>query len=145
MSTRGWEHATVRDIRDRRVTVPQKRRPKYGATPTTLDGIRFDSAKEAKRYLELKALERAGEIWELELQPAFELFAPSTSGYLLRAAIAVASSGLFSLGYYYGDFKYCDKATVPYVVEDVKGVRTALYKWKKKHVEAQYGIRIREV
>lgn len=39
--------------------------------------------------------------------------------------------------------KYRD--TQPYVVEDVKGFKTPLYKWKKKHVEAQYGITIREI
>jgi hypothetical protein len=49
------------------------RRNKYGATKTTIDGITFDSKKEAQRYCELRLLQKAGEITHLELQPAFRL------------------------------------------------------------------------
>ena len=49
------------------------RKSKYGAIKTTVDGITFDSKKEARRYLELKQAERAGDIEELELQPKFHL------------------------------------------------------------------------
>lgn len=97
------------------------------------------------RYRELLLLEKAGEIWELELQPRFALHVPSTSGYMRRAALAMNHCGMFKVGEYRGDFKYHDAATEPYVVEDVKGFKTPLYKWKKRHVEAQYGIQIREV
>jgi hypothetical protein len=47
------------------------RKSKYAAIPTIVDGIRFASKKEARRYTELKLLERAGEITCLELQPKF--------------------------------------------------------------------------
>lgn len=120
-------------------------RSKYRAVPKVVDGIRFASKREAKRYQELRLLERAGEIWDLELQPRFPLYVPSTSGYLSRAAKAMAEGGTFRIGEYRADFKYRDRATIPYVVEDSKGFRTPLYRWKKKHVEAQYGITIREV
>jgi len=125
------------------------RRSKYGAIRTTVDGITFDSKREAQRYRELKLLEKAGEIWDLELQPEFPLYVPSTSGSLTRAARAAARGGLIKVGVYRGDFKYhdhsSDGSTHVWIVEDVKGFRTPLYRWKRKHVMAQYGIEIREV
>ncbi len=121
------------------------RRSKYNAKRTEVDGIVFASQREARRYQELRLLERAGEISDLELQPRFPLSVPSTSGYVRRAAKALAQGGMFTIGEYRADFKYRDWKTVPYVVEDAKGFRTPLYRWKKKHVEAQYGIQIREV
>ena len=48
-----------------------KRRAKYGNTKVKVDGITFDSKAEARRYGELKLLERAGEITSMELQPTF--------------------------------------------------------------------------
>ncbi len=118
---------------------PQATRSKYHAVKTTVDGIRFDSAKEARRYGELKLMEKAGEIHCLILQPKFNLFALSIYGKVTDP-----------IGVYRADFSYCtcksktgceDKL----VMEDVKGFKTPLYRWKKKHVEAQYGIQIREV
>lgn len=114
-----------------------RRGHKYGAKPMTVDGIRFASQKEARRYGELKLLQRAGEIHGLELQPAYWLMAEGET--------------LKPIGTYRADFKYCqcrrgkkcDETRV--VVEDVKGFKTPLYRWKKKHVEAQYGITISEV
>ncbi|MCL2223606.1 MAG: DUF1064 domain-containing protein [Defluviitaleaceae bacterium] len=50
-----------------------KSRSKYGNQKTTLDGHTFDSKAEALRYHELKLLEKAGEILQLELQPKFTL------------------------------------------------------------------------
>jgi dsDNA-binding SOS-regulon protein len=105
-------------------------RSKYNAKRTVVDGITFASKKEAKRYGELKLLEKAGEIRDLELQPWYAL-------------MAIGSGE--QVGSYVADFKYFDKRFKRAVVEDVKGFRTPLYKWKKKHVEAQYGIQITEV
>ena len=48
-------------------------RNKYGAKPTIVDGTRFDSTKEANRYGELRLLEKAGAITNLELQPKFPI------------------------------------------------------------------------
>lgn len=104
---------------------------KYRAKPTVVDGIRFDSMKEARRYGELKLLERAGEISELELQPRFPLTVHFWDDHE-------------RIGEYRGDFRYYDRNGEE-IVEDVKGFKTPLYRWKKKHVEAQYGIQIREV
>lgn len=102
---------------------------KYGNKPTTLDGIRFDSKKEAARYAELKLLEQAGAITKLELQPAFAL---RVNGH--------------DCGKYVGDFSYREGGRM--VVEDVKGgnaTKTPLYKLKRKLMFALYGITIAEI
>lgn len=110
-----------------------KPRSKYGATPTTVDGIRFHSAKEARRYGELKLLEKAGEIHGLRLQPRYPLM-----------VVGEATEQRGQVGTYIGDFAYSERGSAAEIVEDVKGFKTPLYKWKKKHVEVQYGIVIRE-
>ena len=116
---------------------------KYKAKRTEVDGIVFASMKEARRYQELKLLQRAGEIRKLELQPVFELHAPTMDDD------EPLPKPQERLGCYRGDFSYeqrhpADKSSWYSVVEDVKGFKTPLYRWKKKHVEAQYGIQIRE-
>jgi len=128
-----------------------KPRPKYGARPVVVDGIRFASQREANRYGELKLLERAGKIRDLTLQPAFALhvryagppnYINEHSGAPLwtRAPVLPAEQ---QIGIYRADFAYAtDDGTV---IEDSKGFRTPLYRWKKKHVEAEYGVRIVEV
>lgn len=88
---------------------------KYNAQPTVIDGIRFASKKEANRYCELKLLERAGKIKNLELQPRFKLHA-----------------GIV----YIGDFAYLEDGKT--IIEDTKGVETAVFKLKKKLFEADY-------
>lgn len=110
-------------------------RHKYGAQPTTIDNIRFASKAEARRYQELKLLEKAGEIRELELQPKFPLFAPGRGNGGPYECVCV--------GHYVADFRYLEGKTLQ--IEDVKGMKTPLYRWKKKHFEAQYGISITEV
>lgn len=123
------------------VRLPAARRSKYGAVPVMVDGHRFASKAEARRYGELKLLQIAGEIQHLQLQPRFPLSVPCEhpGAEDLDAPII--------LGVYIADFQYLDvmRPSGQTVVEDVKGVATALYKWKKKHVEAQYGIVITEV
>jgi len=105
---------------------------------TEVDGIVFHSAKEARRYQELKMLEKLGKIFRLKLQPRYRLCAWTTK-----------TDPQPALGDYVADFRYCNHAGCMCVwgctVEDVKGFKTPLYRWKKKHVEAQYGIQIREV
>ena len=105
---------------------------KYYSVKTTIDGIPFDSKKEANRYCELKLLERAGEISGLELQPTFEL----------QPKYKINGRNVRSLTYR-ADFAYLEKGQR--VVEDVKGFRTEVYRLKKKLFEYKYGIEIREV
>lgn len=134
-----------RDAWSERTHDKAMRRQKYGAMPTVIDGIRFASKAEARRYGELRMLEKAGEISELELQPKFELKAQLTTGTVIGAAKAL--TGQYPvIGHYIGDFRYRDKFGNQ-IVEDVKSpaTRTALYRWKCKHVMAQYGITIVEI
>lgn len=92
---------------------------KYHARKTVVDGIEFDSAKEAKRYAKLRDMERAGKIQGLCLQVPFELL-PSfeCDGVKYRGMKYIADF------VYYRDGKQ--------VVEDCKGMKTAEYKLKKK-------------
>lgn len=121
------------------------RRSKYGAVRTTVNGVTFDSKKEARRYQELLLLGKAGEIWDLELQPRFPLVVAATTGTVRGALQATAGTFPGRIGEYRADFAYHDRNGR--VVEDVKSpaTRTPLYRWKKKHVMVQYGIEIKEV
>lgn len=94
-------------------------RNKFNAKKTTVDGIEFASAREAKRYTRLRALEEEGKIQHLRLQVPFELV-PSfeCDGVKYREIRYVA------------DFVYHRGGKV--VVEDCKGFKTAEYKMKKK-------------
>lgn len=106
-------------------------RLKYRNKPTVIDGIRFDSKAEARRYTELQLMERGGVITNLRRQVRYPL---DVNGVVI--------------GHYIADFTYAEithRPPHPIVVEDVKGVRTALYRWKAKHMKAQYGIEVREV
>lgn len=106
---------------------------KYGNRKTTIDGIAFDSAKEAKRWQELKLLERAGEIFELQRQVPFVLIPKQErDGKVVERAVV-----------YKADFVYTENGQE--VVEDVKGVRTKEYVIKRKLMLWQFGIQIREV
>lgn len=109
-------------------------RHKYGAVPTEVDGIRFDSKGEAFRYRELRMAERAYAIQDLELQPRFPLHVP---GFHMGNLIKVST--------YVADFRFVNRVNGEVVIEDFKGVRTPMYRLKKKWVEAQYGITITEV
>lgn len=102
------------------------RRGKYGNERTVVDGITFGSKLEARRYGELKLLEKAGEITHLEIHWPYYLHAHGVK-----------------LGYYEADFSYRENGEL--VIEDTKGVATSLYKWKKRHIFAEYGVKIREI
>lgn len=107
---------------------------KYGARKTKANGIVFDSKKEAIRYRELKLLERAGEIYELELQKEFELIpAQYIEGKCVERAVK-----------YKADFAYKDMLGRA-VVEDTKGYKTPEYIIKRKLMLHKYGIRIKEI
>lgn len=97
-------------------------RSKYNARRTTIDGVEFDSQAEAARYVELRLLLNAGIISNLELQPKYVLVAKFTtrSGEKIRELSYVA------------DFRYVDGPTGKTIVEDVKGMKTEVYKIKKK-------------
>jgi hypothetical protein len=127
-------------------------RSKYHAVKTVVDGITFDSKKEAARYGELKLLEKSKLIRHLLIQPKFILYVHDmTVASKLKWAARVSVPPV-KVGTYVADFQY-EELGLPTsendhwfrVVEDVKGFKTPLYRWKKRHVEAQYGIVIREI
>ena len=113
----------------RRAGIGQGVRPhKYHAQPTTIDGIRFDSKKEATRYGWLLYRQKIGEIRDLRYQVRYSITVTNLQTGELRDVAA-----------YVADFEYFDVAADHVITEDVKGMRTALYRLKKKLVEAQYG------
>ena len=92
---------------------------KYHAKKTTIDGIEFDSAKEAKRYAKLRDMEMAGKIQHLRLQVPFELVPCfECDGVKYRGMRYIA------------DFVYYRNGKQ--VVEDTKGAKTREYLIKKK-------------
>lgn len=105
---------------------------KYRNRKVTVDGITFHSAKEARRYGELKLLVRDGEIDRLELQPRVPL---KVGGKLVCT--------------YVGDFSYWTRTPLgendQHIIEDVKGFKTEVYKLKAKLFEAIHGFQVREV
>lgn len=108
---------------------------KYGNRKVTLDGLTFDSVREANRWCELKLLLRAGEIRELQRQVPFVLLPnqKDENGRVIEREVK-----------YIADFTYRDK-NHKLVVEDAKGMRTDVYRLKKKLLLYRHGIRIKEV
>lgn len=107
---------------------------KYHSQKITVDGMTFDSHKEARRYWELNIMQRAGEISDLRTQVTYTLVPPQKkpSGGKERAVT------------YTADFVYRDKNGAE-VVEDVKGVRTQQYIIRRKLMLYVYGIEVKEV
>ena len=124
---------------------------KYNATKVEIDGHTFDSKHEANRYLELKLLERAGEISDLRLQVEYELIPNQyateerygKNGRRLKDKEILLERKCC----YVADFVYTDNKTGKTVVEDTKSeaTRTPEYIIKRKLMLYKYGIRIREV
>lgn len=103
-----------------------KVKSKYHSKKTIVNNIKFDSKKEANRYIELLDMEKAGKIKNLKLQPVFELqprFKKNNKTYRPIKYIA--------------DFKYID-INNNIIIEDVKGRRTEVYRIKKKVFENKY-------
>ena len=106
---------------------------KYYSKKVTINGITFDSKKEAKRYSELVLLERAGKIHNLERQVKVELI-PSQR---IDGKVVERSC------HYVADFVYQEDGKT--VVEDTKGYKTKDYIIKRKLMLFLKGIRIKEV
>lgn len=107
--------------------------PKYGNRKVIRDGIEFDSVKECQRYCELKLMQRAGLISDLQLQVPFELIPTQRiDGKVVERAVN-----------YVADFVYQQDGVQ--VVEDTKGYKTPEYIIKRKLMLWVHGIRIKEV
>ncbi|MDO4649767.1 MAG: DUF1064 domain-containing protein [Eubacteriales bacterium] len=122
---------------------------KYHARKTVVDGIAFDSRKEARRFKELSLLEKAGAIKDLKLQVKYVLI-PAQREFTMEVYTKGRNKGCFKPGKllekecaYYADFQYIENGSL--IVEDTKGVRTPEYIIKRKLMLKNYGIRIREI
>ena len=121
---------------------------KFKAKKIEVDGLKFDSLKESRRYQELLLLERAGEIKDLQTQVKYVLIPtqrePDTVG--VRGGIKKGKT-IEKECSYYADFVYTDTTTERTVVEDVKSpvTRTPVYRLKKKLMLFVYGIQVKEI
>lgn len=113
---------------------------KYHSKKTVVNGIEFQSRKEANRWTELQLLERSGAIFDLCRQVKYELL-PSQkdikTGKVIERPV-----------YYIADFVYKKKLPdggVETVVEDTKGFKTDAYIIKRKEMLYRHGIKIKEI
>ncbi len=98
---------------------------KYNNKKVIVEDYVFDSIQESRRYKELKLLERAGKIQNLELQPHF----------LLQDSFRKNGKTIRKIEYI-ADFKYIENGKT--IVEDVKGIQTEVFKIKHKIFEKIY-------
>jgi hypothetical protein len=116
----------IQDYSETAAPAANPKKSKYGNKKTEVDGIWFDSIREAKRYVALRYLLKAGGIKYLERQVEFELNEGGTHSLIYRA-----------------DFVYETKEG-KMVVEDSKGMRTREYKKKRRLMLEVHGIEIYE-
>lgn len=107
---------------------PARKPSKFKNVPTERNGEKFDSKLEANRFDVLRLREQVGEIRDLRAHVSFPLMV-----------------GDEMIGAYEADAVYFDNTAGRKVVEDSKGVRTPLFRWKARHFKAQYGFAITEV
>ena len=114
-----WEQSDV----DKVLNKPA--RSKYGAKKVQIDGISFDSKREGARYVELKTMQQAGLIRNLNCHPVLDIWIKEI--FICKVEL---------------DFVYFDVALIHARFEDVKGKDNALSQLKRKLVEATHGITV---
>ena len=133
MSKNTWQfqdpHEAARETAEEFGLKPKRKAMnKYGAKKTVVDGIKFDSGKEAARYRQLCLLQRVGQIRDLQIKVKYQLIVNGVK-----------------IGRYTSDFEYEENGR--HVVEDVKSKATKKardYGLRKKLMLAIHGIKIRE-
>ena len=114
---------------------------------TSYDGIQHDSKKEARRWCELKLLQKAGKISELQRQVEFELIPAQYETYERFSKkgekLADGTRTVERKCCYIADFVYTENGQR--VVEDTKGVKTKDYIIKRKLMLYVHHVRIKEV
>lgn len=119
---------------------------KYGNHKVTVDGLTFDSKREAKRFLELKILEKAGKISGLQRQKKILLIPAQYEPDIIGPRGGKKKGKLIEHECsYVADFVYFDEEEKDFVIEDTKGVRTPEYVIKRKLLLWLNGYRIREI
>ena len=125
--------------------LPQNGGSKYHARKVTVDGVTFDSRKEARRWSELRMLEQAGDIIGLRRQVKFVLIPAQRESDTVGPKGGVKRGRLLERECaYIADFVY-ERKDGSQIVEDTKGVRTPEYIIKRKLMLYVHGIRIQEV
>ena len=124
--------ATVKQTQNKKGggAIPHKQnntKSKYSNKKVNIDGITFDSKKEANRFRELKLLEKIGEISNLVLQPI----------YVLQESFEYKGKKIRAIKYI-GDFEYREVKTGNKVLEDTKGFKTKDYLIKVKLLKNKY-------
>ena len=120
---------------------------KYLNLKTTVDGITFDSRKEARCYMVYKQRERDGKISNLRMQVSYELIPAIYRDEVkhLKTKDKTIRKCIQRVVHYIADFVYTDNSTGEEKVIDTKGFRTKEYKLKKKMMLAFKNIEIIEV
>jgi hypothetical protein len=111
-----------------RESVKAPKKSKYRNQKTVVDGITFDSKREAAYYGELKQREKAGEVYEVQLQPAFKFV---HNGVLI--------------GTYRGDFLFYDAIAKRTRLVDVKGFATREFQKNRRLMRAFHKIEVEVV
>lgn len=119
---------------------------KYKNKKTVVDGITFDSKREARRWQELRLAESAGAIGDLERQVKFELIPVQREPDQRGPKGGVKKGRVIERKVeYIADFVYIDINSGEKVVEDSKGMQTPEYIIKRKLMLWVHGIRVKEV
>ncbi len=118
---------------------------KYKNKKVTFGGETFDSLKEYRRFCELRLLQRAGKIKDIQRQVKFVLIPTQREPDKIGVRGGVKKGRIIEQECaYFADFTYTTD-TGDYVVEDTKGVRTKDYIIKRKLMLYIHGIRIQEI
>lgn len=117
---------------------------KYGNKKVEINGHVFDSRKEARRYQELRLLEKAGAIQDLQTQVKFILIPAQHERNTIGPRGGIRKGKLIERECaYVADFVYTENGNT--VVEDTKGFKTKDYIIKRKMMLWMHGIRIKEI
>lgn len=152
-SAPGEERAATRRAMIHRETVlaamSPKRRNKHGNNVSYDQDGKWDSDAEKRRWPILKAMQKDGQITGLRRQVRIPLHANT------YVRVVGGDSRKIEVGVYVADFVYAKHSMVPWtpksgftydaVVEDVKGFRDAMFKWKARHFKIEYGFSIKEI
>lgn len=111
------------------------KRRKYKNTPVIVDGIKFDSKKEAAYYGTLKLLEAAGEVMLIEVHPVFKF---EINGVPVRIPSKKNPKGRQAK--YTADFRFYDQKIREWRVIDTKGCDTGASKLRRAFVKAIWGV-----
>lgn len=140
-----YEAQMARDAAKKAAPKPQPKSNggKYHAEKCEIGGMKFDSKKEARRWAELYAMEQRGEISDLQTQVKFVLIPAQREPDVIGPKGGIKPGRVIEKeAAYLADFVYTKNGEQ--VVEDTKGMRTDVYRLKRKLMLWVHKIRIKE-